>query len=485
LNPDRISPPDVDLDFDYYRRDEIHNYFNEKYGIENCCHIGTYNTMKAKAVIRNVAKSLDVGGDWEEYELQKSKKPDLKPPKTFKKSLDIGDYIAKTIPEGDVKLEKVYKEEDEFRRQMIKYPKLHEISSRIEGTFSYGGKHASGLIVCRDKIKDHIALRKQGDVLVSEYDGPQVEDLGLLKFDILGLKTLTVVENTLKLIKDRHGIDIDIDNLVPDDKEVFKLFNGGYSNMDTRGIFQFESQFMDGILKNINVDRFEDLIVANALGRPGPAKAGVIDMYCDFKHGRKEIKYLHPKMGEALDQTYGLMVYQESVMKVSQILAGFTGAQADTLRKAMGKKLPEVMAKQRKLFVDGCINNGVSQEIANKVFEQIDFFSGYGFNKCLSGDTNVLNKVDGKTYTLKELNDDSYGIGGNTKVVLDSYLDGGIVDDELVEVFETGEKEIYEIELENGIIIKCTLDHKFYCSDGKPHTVQDILDNDLEIIYED
>jgi DNA polymerase-3 subunit alpha len=154
--------------------------------------------------------------------------------------------------------------------------------------------------------------------------------------------------------------------------------------MDTRGIFQFESDGMMYLLKNINVDRFEDLIVANALYRPGPLGAKVHDMYCDYKHGRKEIKYLHPKMGEALEETYGIMVFQENIMKIAQVLAGFTGGQADTLRKAVGKKKPELLKQQRELFVGGCAKNGVDKGIANKIFEQIDFFAGYGFNKSHS-----------------------------------------------------------------------------------------------------
>jgi len=213
--------------------------------------------------------------------------------------------------------------------------------------------------------------------------------LGLLKFDILGLKTLTIVEKTVQLIKARHGIDLDVDALEPDDQSVFKLFYGGYRNMDTRGIFQFESEIMISLLRNMHADRFEDLIVANALNRPGPMKAEIggvkiPNLYCNYKHGKQKVTYLHPKMGEVLGATYGIMVFQENIMKVAQVLAGFTGGQADTLRKAVGKKKPELLKQQRDLFVDGCVKNDISREIAVKIFEQIDFFAGYGFNRSHS-----------------------------------------------------------------------------------------------------
>jgi hypothetical protein len=232
------------------------------------------------------------------------------------------------------------------------------------------------------------------------------------------------------------------------------------------------------------------MIVANALYRPGPLGAGMHDMYCSYKHKQKEIQYLHPKMGEILSETYGIMVYQENIMKLAQGLAGFTGGQADSLRKAIGKKDKVLMEEARNRFSEGCVKNGVDLDIAKKIFEQIEFFGDYGFNKCLSGDTKVLNKADGSKFTLKELegifsksNSDCRYV--DLPIVLDSYVDGEIVEDEVLDVFETGEKEIYEIELDNGMIIKCTLDHKFYCSDDKPHTVKEIMEKEFEIIYEE
>ena len=233
------------------------------------------------------------------------------------------------------------------------------------------------------------------------------------------------------------------------------------------------------LLRTLRVDTFEDLIVAVSLYRPGPLGAGVDKLYCHYKHGTKKIQYLHPKMGDILKSTYGIMVFQENIMKVAQELAGFTGGQADTLRKAVGKKIPELLQQQKELFIKGCGKNGIDKGIAEEIFKQIDYFAGYGFNRCLAGDTTVLNKVDGKIYTLEEL------ANQKKEVKLNSYMDGKIVEDNAVEVFETGEKEIYEIRLNNGMVVKCTLDHKFYCADGRPHTVREIIDKNLEILYED
>ena len=347
------------------------------------------------------------------------------------------------------------------------------------------------MIVCKEPVIKHVPLRVSKGVTCSQYEGDECEGLGLLKFDLLALKTLTVIDKTLRMIKERHNKDIDIDGLEPNEQKIFDLFNGKIPTMDTKGIFQFEADKISALLKDIRVDRFEDIIVTNALYRPGPLGAGVHKMYSNYKHGRRKVEYLHPKMGEVLKDTWGIMVYQEQIIKIAQELAGFTPGQADTLRKAVGKKIPELLQKQKEMFVNGCVKNGIKESIAKDIFKQIDFFGGYGFNVCLSGDTTVLNKTEGEIYTLEELAKITLPAGswgeyvGDEPFVLDSYVDGKIVEDEVVSVFETGENEVYEIELDNGMIIKCTLLHKFICSDGEKHTLQEIIDGDLEILYED
>jgi len=388
LNPERISPPDVDMDFDYDRRDEVYNYIINRYGAERCCQIGTYNKFKARAVIRSTAKALDIGKDWEIYQEKKSKHPYAKA-EMSKNSLNLADEISKQVPfKASMTIETALKQSDEFKASMHKYPKLLECARRIEGTLSSGGVHPAGILVCKDPVIDRIPLRNAKGVICSQYDGPEVEKLGLLKFDLLALKTLTVIDKTIKMIAERHPDKLpknfDIDKIEPDDPKVFKILNGMDETKNTLGVFQFEAYGISKLLASIHVDRFEDMIIANALYRPGPLGAGMHDMYCNYKHGRKKVEYLHPKIGEALKDTYGIMIYQENIMRVAQRLAGFTGGQADTLRKAVGKKDKDLLKEMKKLFIDGCVKNNVSNKIASKVFEQIEFFGDYGFNKSHS-----------------------------------------------------------------------------------------------------
>lgn len=387
LNPERVSPPDVDLDFDFVRRSEVHDYFRRKYGDDHCSHIGTYNGMKARATVKNVTKALDLGNDWEIYQKMLESNPNQKAP-TTKNSLDKADKISKMIDKTapvNVTLEQAVEKFPDLKNVMARYPELYKHGKILEGTLSSAGVHASGLIAIKNPVIDHIPLKKAKGIISSQYDGPEVEDLGLLKFDILGLKTLTVVDRTLKMIYKRTGKQIDIDHVDPDaDVKIYSIFDGSHKTMDTKGIFQFESPGMMKLLKNMKTDRFEDLIVANALYRPGPLGAGVHDMYCDYKHGRKVIEYLHPKMEDVLKDTCGVIAYQETVMKLSQVLAGYSLGQADILRKAMGKKKQDIMDAQKDKFVNGCVENDISKKVALEVWSYIDKFAGYGFNKSHS-----------------------------------------------------------------------------------------------------
>jgi DNA polymerase-3 subunit alpha len=391
LNPERVSPPDVDMDFDPARKDEILNYMITKYGTDNTTSIGTYNAYKTKGTIQNVVKALDLGGDFEEEMRFKKNNPNghFTPEK---RTLRLAMELSKLMPKmGEYCLDDILKTDAFVREQFAKYPRLEHFCKKIEGTLASEGKHAAGIIVCNSKIDDYIPLRLDKDKnMCSQFDKEEVEELGLLKFDMLAIKTLTVVERAVSLVKERHNIEIDIDNLDYLDKNVFMLMEGKLKGIDNRGVFQFESYQMTKLLKQIKVDSFEDVIAANALGRPGPMGAGVPQMYADFKTGRKPITYAHPKMKEILKNTFGLIVYQEDFMKVAQELAGFTKGESDVLRKAVGKKKIELLMAQKEKFVDGCIKNGVSKPVAEKIFSDIEFFGGYGFNRSHSASYGAL-----------------------------------------------------------------------------------------------
>lgn len=480
INPERISPPDVDLDFDHFRRDEIFNYITRKYGQEYTCKIGTYNSFKPRAVMRYAVKAMDLGGDWEIE--QKNKELGIKT--ESKNSLFLADRIAKQVPEGPtVTLESAIKDSPEFQQTIQKYPKLLEVAKKTIGKVSSAGVHAAGIAVCKDKILDHLPLRERDGVICSQYAKEEVEELGLLKFDCLGLKTVTVIDRTVKLIKERKGIDIDTEKIPLDDEKSFALLNGKIPNMDNRGVFQLESWGIAKLVRDIRVDSIEDIIVANALYRPGPLGAKVHELYCDYKHGVKPIKPLHSIMGEVLKDTYSLMIFQENFMKLAQEMAGFTKGESDTLRKFVGKKQEEKLKQQRGKFVEGSAKKGVPSEIANEVFSQIEFFGGYGFNRCLSGDTEIRNLIDDKIYNLKHLCE-RFKLNNKPKMKLKSYLNEEIVEDEMVDVFETGVQKLYLVELENGMQIKCTMEHKFICSDGVKHTLSEIISEKLEILSE-
>ena len=372
LSPDRVSPPDVDLDFDQSRQREIFDYIIKKYGSECIARIGTYTSLKTKDAIKRTGKALDIGEDWERSSHDGSGWD------SGKATLSLVDTISKTVPEGaDMTIDSALKESAELRQFEAIYPQTFKYANKLQGTLSAAGIHPAGIVICREPVVLHSPLRVNKDVVCTQYEMSEVEELGMLKIDVLALSTLTVVDKCLKLIKERTGVLHELNNLDPTDAKVFGILNDG----KTDGVFQFEGWGITKLLKEIHVDSFEDMIVANALFRPGTLRAGIHTLYCDYKHGRKEVTYVHPAMKEALGDTYGMMIYQEGVIKCAVSLAGFTDMEADKLRKAVGKKIPELMAKSKAHFIDGCVKNGSTKEIAEKVFSMIDFFSGYGFNR--------------------------------------------------------------------------------------------------------
>ncbi|MDP3041789.1 MAG: DNA polymerase III subunit alpha [Candidatus Omnitrophota bacterium] len=360
LNPERMGLPDIDIDFCYERRQEVIDYVTNKYGQENVAQIITFGTMQARAVIRDVGRVMAI--PYAEV-----------------------DRIAKLIPaELEMTLKKALESEPELNNLYKNNPqitKLISIALSLEGLNRHASVHAAGVIIADKPLSNYMPVFKTGDdQITTGYSMGTLEKIGLLKVDFLGLRTLTVIDETLKLIKKIRGIQIDFEKLPLDDQNTYKLLASSH----TIGIFQVESSGMRDLLKKLIPERFEDLIALLALYRPGPIGSGMLDDFMKRKHGIIPIKYEHPKLESILKETYGIMVYQEQIMQIASVLAGFSLAQADILRKAMGKKIPEVMEKERNNFLSGCVKNGIKESTAGKIFDLIEYFSGYGFNKSHS-----------------------------------------------------------------------------------------------------
>ncbi len=344
LNPERISMPDIDVDFCERRRGEVIDYVTRKYGRENVAQIITFGTMKAKAVVRDVGRVLEMP------------------------YADV-DRIAKQIPPAlDMTLDKALAENPILKDMAAKDPKVKEvldIGRRLEGMSRHASVHAAGVVIAPGPITDYAPLYKGArDEITTQWNMKEIERVGLLKMDFLGLSTLTLIDDALKEIKRTEGIDLDIDSIPLDDPKTYKVFQDGAAY----GIFQFESSGMRELLRKAKPDRLEDLIVLNALYRPGPLKAGAVDDWIERKQGRREVKYELQLLEPILADTYGVIAYQEQAMRVAQALAGFTLGQADVLRKAMGKKDPKVMAKQRDAFMEGAKAKGISEKKAARMF---------------------------------------------------------------------------------------------------------------------
>ncbi len=357
LNPDRISMPDIDMDFADDRRSEVIEYTVEKYGKDKVAQIITFGTMAARNAVRDTGRVL--GMSYAEV-----------------------DEVAKAIP-SNIPLAVSVKEVPElaaFYNQGGNYKKLLDLAQRLEGVARHSSTHAAGVVVAQEPLVEFTPLQKavKGDVSwQTQYEMHAIEDLGLLKMDFLGLSNLTILKNALRIIKKVYGKEINLYELPDDDKKTYKLMSQG----ETTGVFQLESSGMKRYLKELKPSCFEDVIAMVAMYRPGPLKSGMVDEFIERKHGKRKVTYPHPLMENALSDTYGVIIYQEQVMQLSKDMAGFTGGQADTLRKAMGKKIKDLMAKLKVEFIEGCVKNKIDKKIAVKTFEDMEKFAEYGFNK--------------------------------------------------------------------------------------------------------
>ncbi len=360
LNPERISLPDIDIDFCYERRQEVIDYVTRKYGQENVAQIITFGTMQARAVVRDVGRVM--GMSYADVDrIAKMLPPD--PNTTLKDAL-----------ESEAELKNLYKNDLEITT-------LINTALPLEGLNRHASIHAAGVVITDKPLANYMPLFKtQDDQITTGYSMSILEKIGLLKVDFLGLRTLTVIDQALKIIKNTQGKDININNVSLEDNNTYKLL----ASAQTIGIFQVESSGMRDLLRKLEPEKFEDLIALLALYRPGPIGSGMLDDFIQRKHKRVPIKYDHKRLEPILKETYGIIVYQEQIMQLASSLAGFSLAQADILRRAMGKKIPEVMEQQRISFISGCVKNGVLESTATKIFDLIEYFSGYGFNKSHS-----------------------------------------------------------------------------------------------------
>ena len=365
LNPERVSMPDIDIDFDDDGRQKVIDYVEEKYGTDQVAHIITFGTMAARSSVRDVARVLDL-------------------------PLPDADRLAKLVPETiGISLEQAFKEVKELR-ETKKSDSLEgrtlQMAETLEGSVRNTGIHAAGVIIAPDKLTKYIPIctARDTDLYVTQFDGKVIEDAGMLKMDFLGLKTLSILKTAIQYVKQNHGKEYTLDTIPDEDEKTFRMFQKG----STVGIFQFESDGMRKYLKQLKPSRLDDLIAMNALYRPGPMQ--FIPDYIKRKHGEEEVMYDHEDLRELLEPTYGIMIYQEQIMKAAQQMGGYSLGEADVLRRIMGKKKPELLPPEEEKFMKRAVDKGYDKETAKRVFDKMAMFAGYGFNKSHSAAYSVI-----------------------------------------------------------------------------------------------
>ncbi|NUN65661.1 DNA polymerase III subunit alpha [Pseudanabaena biceps] len=458
LNPERKSMPDIDTDFCIDHRSELIDYVTQRYGQERVAQIVTFNRLTSKAVLKDVGRVLDV-------------------------SYSEADKMAKMIPVSrgkPAKLKTMVSEESpapEFRDRYKNDAKVFEwldMAMRIEGVNKSSGVHAAGVVISPFPLDEVVPLQRSNEgQVVTQYTMEDLESLGLLKMDFLGLRNLTTIEHTSELIRGNQDPNFHIDAIAPDmdtdaNQKTYKLLEKG----DLEGIFQLESSGMKQIVKDLKPSNIEDISSILALYRPGPLDAGLIPKFINRKHGREAIEYQHHTLEPILNNTYGVLCYQEQIMKMAQDLAGYSLGAADLLRRAMGKKKPEEMEKQRSIFLDGCAKNGIRSEISNDLFDQMVIFAEY----CLSYDTLVRTVEYGLMPIGKivehQIECNIYSVDEN----------GFVYTQPIAQWHDRGNQEVFEYELENGDRIRATKDHKFMTTDGEMMAINEIFERGLDLL---
>ncbi|MDX1968131.1 MAG: DNA polymerase III subunit alpha [Planctomycetaceae bacterium] len=432
LDPSRTEPPDIDIDFCRDRRQDVIDYTKQKYGEQNVSQIGTFGTLKAKAAIRDVGRALSV-------------------------PLKRVDEVAKMVPdELNIELKEAIEKSADLKEAYNTDPQIQELLNmaiQLEGLARSAGTHAAGVVVSDRPIEEYVPLQTisgKTDV-VTQWEGPTVEKAGMLKMDFLGLRNLTILDKAVKNVKKHRGKDIDPVKLPLDDAPTFALLQRG----ETKGIFQLESGGMRDLLTKMKPDKFADIIATSALYRPGPLEGGMVMTYVDVKHGRQPLPRVHPIMDGVLDETYGVMVYQEQVMRILNRLGGIELSQSYQCIKAISKKKLETIAKYRAQFLEGAQKNGLPEQTAVELFGMIEKFAGYGFNKCVVGETVVMDARSGKRSTIGELFE--RGVRRSRILALDEH--GKLVPRTVTDVVWNGRRRVYRLTTALGRELVATGNH--------------------------
>ncbi len=446
LNPERPSAPDIDMDFADNRRDEVIEYTRRKYGYDKVAQIGTFGTMMAKGAIRDIARAMSF-----EY--------------------SIADRISKLIPLGaqgfPMTIDRALEEVTELKDAYNKEPdtkRIIDMAKKIEGCARHISVHAAGVVISPDPLTEHVPLQydtksKEGEErkIITQYDMHAVgeDGVGLLKFDFLGIKNLSILADAVERVKKIENKEIDIENVPVDDMKTFEMLARG----ETTGLFQLNGTGMTKFLVDLKPTRIHDINAMVALYRPGPLES--IPQYIERKHDEKKIEYLDPRMKDILDMSYGVITYQDDVMMIAIKLGGYSWLEADKLRKAMGKKIPKEMEEQKEKLLSGLVKNGMGKKLANQLWKLIEPFAAYGFNKCLTGDTRIIDSKTGNFSSIKEIYEK------NLKLSTSSLSPQLKLNNHSIEVvMENGTKNVFELKTRFGRIIKSTDNHPFYSFNG-------------------